>query len=85
MKMFKKVTVQTLFFNIDALNFQFLTFLLILEIDYSVALTFGDGEMSVVLQKASYPYLNASRLHISDPCCRATRECNPHFSQNIPR
>lgn len=35
--------------------------------------------MAVALQKAYYPYLNASRLHLSDPSCRATESATHIF------
>ena len=35
--------------------------------------------MKVALQKASYPYLNASRLHLNDPSCIATESATDIF------
>lgn len=64
--------METHFLNNDAFNFQFGTLLLTLQIDYGVTLNCGDGQITVALRKASYRYLNASRLHLSDPSCRAT-------------
>lgn len=37
-----------------------------------MTITCDDSNMTVALVKATYPYLNASLLHLREPSCRAT-------------